>query len=221
MGTLTKYSLRNVPCDVLVETGTGSGASLMHALRSGRFRQLFSVEIHKESADKARQLFRGYPQVKIYNSDSESALRDIFMRVQPSDRLFFFLDAHFPGEFDAQFQGYDDMVPDRVTLPLEHELALIQAHRPTSQDLIVVDDLRLYEQGPFERGNLASGFANMPDAIRNLDFLPRIFPDRQFARDYRDEGYLYITPSGMEFSLQRLSPLERAIRTLRRSMGTA
>jgi hypothetical protein len=221
MGTLTKYSMRHVPCDVFVETGTGSGASLMHALRSGRFRQLFTVEIHQESANKAAHLFRKHAQVKVYHSDSETALKDIFKQVRASDRLFFFLDAHFPGEFDTQFKGYEDSVPDRITLPLEHELALIQQHRPDSEDLIVVDDLRLYEQGPFEQGNLASGFANMPDAIRNLDFVPRIFPDRQITRDYRDEGYLYIAASGKEFSFQRLGLLERAVRTLRKSMGNS
>jgi hypothetical protein len=219
MGTLTKYDLRKIPCDIFVETGTGSGASLLHALHSGRFRKLFSVEIHRESADKASELFSKHSQVKIYNSDSESALRNIFKQVESSDCLFFFLDAHFPGEFGAHFKGYGDSVPDRITLPLEHELDLIQQHRPLSQDLIVVDDLRLYEQGPFERGNLPSGFANMPDAIRNLHFLPRIFPDRHIVRDYRDEGYLFILPKGREFRFERLDPLQRVLRTLRKSIG--
>lgn len=180
MGTLTKYSLSRVPCNIFVETGTGSGTSLMHALKSKRFKQLFSVEIHKESAERAVRLFENHPEVKIFNSDSESALIEVFKQVHPADRLFFFLDAHFPGEFSEQFDGYAGSAADRVTLPLEHELALINKHRQNSSDVIVVDDLRLYEEGPFERGNLPSGVCQHPKRDEESGFLAPNFPAAAF-----------------------------------------
>jgi hypothetical protein len=93
---------------------------------------------------------------------------------------------------------------DNISLPLEDELSLIRAARPNCQDIIVVDDLRLYEQGPFERGNLEEGFGGIPMEMRNIDFVNRIFGDRVITKDYRHEGYLIITPENVEFSLKPL-----------------
>ena len=216
MGTLANFSIRHIPCDVFVETGTGAGASLMHAIFSRRFKKLFSVEIHEASAKRVAHKFRKFKQVEIYNTDSASALLDILKRVAAYDRVFFFLDAHFPGEFSKQFHGYDEVVPDQIALPLESELSLIQQWRPDRQDVIVVDDLRLYEDGPFERGNLPPGFANIPPEFRNLDFVQRTFPDRTILRDYRDEGYLFILSPGVSFSFGDLSWSERLGKRFRR-----
>jgi hypothetical protein len=212
MGSLSKYSLRNLDCDIFVETGTGSGASLRHALLSRSFRRLFSVEIHEPSARRLIDAFSRHTEVSIYNSDSESALIDIFKRIKDSDKVFFFLDAHFPGEFSNQFSGYESCVADRTTLPLEHELALIKKYRPNCRDVIVVDDLRLYEEGPFEHGNLPSGFANIPDDMRDINFVAKLFPDRHVARDYRDEGYLFILPPGGSFAFTSLGLAEKVVR---------
>lgn len=216
MGTLTKFSLANVPCNVFVETGTGTGGTLRHALYSKTFEKLYSVEIHKESAEQVRQELFAYEQVKIFNATSADALSEIFGLLKPSDRVFFFLDAHFPGEFSKSFTGYDDIKMDNISLPLEDELSLIRAARPNCQDIIVVDDLRLYEQGPFERGNLEEGFGGIPMEMRNIDFVKRIFGDRVITKDYRHEGYLIITPENVEFSLKPLDPWSRIKRTIRK-----
>jgi hypothetical protein len=218
MGTLANYSIRGVPCDVFVETGTGAGASLMHAIFSKQFEKIFSVEIHEPSAKRAREKFKRFKNVEIQNTDSASALRDILNQVKAYDRVFFFLDAHFPGEFSKQFGGYDQVVPDQIALPLESELRLIHQLRPDRQDVIVVDDLRLYEDGPFEHGNLPSGFANIPPEFRNLDFVESIFPERTIRRDYRDEGYLFILAPGVSFSFGELSFAERLHKRFRRFM---
>jgi hypothetical protein len=41
----------------------------------------------------------------------------------------------------------------------------------------------------------------MPDVLRNVDFVERIFPDREVKRNYRDEGYLLIYPKGLRLDL--------------------
>lgn len=216
MGTLTKYSLAKLPCNVFVETGTGTGGTLKHALESKVFEKLYSVEIHKESAEQVKKELSSFNQVKIFNSTSVTALKDIFQLLKPSDRAFFFLDAHFPGEFSKNFSGYEGITVDKTTLPLEEELELIRSHRGNCEDIIVIDDLRLYEQGPFERGNLEEGFGGIPMDMRNIDFVHRIFGDRSISKDYRDEGYLIISTSSTSFSLKRLGALSRLKRNLRK-----
>lgn len=216
MGTLRKYSLAHLPCNVFIETGTGNGGTLKHALESKAFERLYSVEIHKESADQVKRELALFDQVKIFNSTSADALKEILPLLEPSDRAFFFLDAHFPGEFSKSFSGYDGITVDKTTLPLEEELELICSHRGNCEDIIVIDDLRLYEQGPFEQGNLQEGFGGIPMAMRNIDFVHRIFGDRSISKDYREEGYLIISPPSIGYSLKRLGAWSRLKRNLRK-----
>jgi hypothetical protein len=216
MGTLTKYSLAQVSCNIFIETGTGTGGTLKHALESKVFEKLYSVEIHKESAEQVKKELSSFDHVKIFNSTSTIALKDIFPLLRPSDRAFFFLDAHFPGEFYETFSGYEGITIDKTSLPLEEELELIKFHRGNCEDIIVIDDLRLYEQGPFERGNLQEGFGGIPMEMRNIDFVHRIFGDRSISKDYRDEGYLIICPSSINFSLKRLGAMSRLKRNFRK-----
>ena len=216
MGTLTKYSLVHLPCNVFVETGTGTGGTLKHALQSKAFKKLYSVEIHKESAEQVKEELSSFEQVKIFNSTSADGLKEIFQLLEHSDRAFFFLDAHFPGEFAKNFAGYEGITVDKTTLPLEEELQLIRSYRGNCNDIIVIDDLRLYEQGPFERGNLHEGFGGIPMEVRNIDFVYKIFGDRSISKDYRDEGYLIISPHNVSFSLKRLGAWSRLKRNFRK-----
>jgi hypothetical protein len=57
MGKLAHFSIKNIPADIFVETGTGTGSSLMHAILSKRFKNLFSVEIHELSAKRVKEKF--------------------------------------------------------------------------------------------------------------------------------------------------------------------
>ena len=221
MGTLTKYQMGSTGCNIFVETGTGSGGSLMHAYASGAFDKLYSVEIHKESAEKVRKRFEFVDSIKIFNTTSEYALREIFKLISPSDRVFFFLDAHFPGEHAADFLGYENIGGDSITLPLETELKLIQDLRPNSKDLIVVDDLRIYENGPYERGNLPDDFGGLSADVRNIKFLDALFPSRKICKDYKDEGYLIISEPDSNFKLTRLSAFQRFARNMRRRFAKA
>lgn len=216
MGTLTKYLLTQTGCNVFVETGTGSGGSLEHAYLSGNFDKLYSVEIHKESAEKVIKKFSHVEKITIFNSTSEFALNEIFKILKPEDRVFFFLDAHFPGEHAADFLGYDKISTDILTLPLEHELRLIYAARSSSNDVIVVDDLRIYENGPYERGNLPLDFGGIPADFRNIKFVDDLFENRKVHKDFRDEGYLIISPEKAQFELKRLSNWQRLLRNLRK-----
>ncbi len=218
MGTLRKYERSQSGCNVFFETGAGTGASLEHAISNGGFDHYYSVEIHDETARKAKAYFEGKKNVTILNCDSASAsgLKEVLPKLSKSDKVFFFLDAHFSGEVSDKFCGYDEVEINKVNLPLENELELIRKMRPPSQDIVVVDDLRIYEDGEYENGNLPVGMLNLPEAIRNIDFVYRIFAGHAIFRLFFDEGYLLIMSKGSTFSLKKLSKLYRFQRRVRR-----
>ncbi len=72
MGSLSRYSLSQTNCNVFVETGTGKGASLKHAILSNNFNKFYSIEIHPETAKLAQINFKKYSNLEIINNDSEN-----------------------------------------------------------------------------------------------------------------------------------------------------
>jgi hypothetical protein len=213
MGTLRKYDLSSCGCIYFFETGTGLGASLRHALHNGRLKKLFSTEIHEQTAIKAQALFQNKPAVEIINENSTIALKKILPLLDPYKPILFFLDAHFPGEVSENY-SYDQNVHDDVTMPLKEELKIIKTLRPTSPDILIVDDLNLYEDGPFENGNIVKSYANIKNEERDLSFVSEIFGDKNISRDFRDEGYLILKPYGSTFCLRELPMLYRLKRSL-------
>lgn len=200
MGSLHKYRLDIFPCDIFFETGTGQGDSLEYA-RSYPFRRLYSAEIDKSTAELARDRFSAFNYVKIVQGDSVDVLEEVLPTLDSDSRCLFFLDAHFPGEMSDQFIGYSKIEMNAVSLPLERELEVIRKYRAHCQDVIIVDDLRIYEDGPYRHGNLPAKIPKLPASLRHVDFISRIFPDRQVMRNYRDEGYLLIYPKGLHLDL--------------------
>jgi hypothetical protein len=194
MGSLHTFILEDINCGVFFETGTGTGASLEYAAGHKQFRRLYSVEIHAATAAKAADYFKHDPRISVLNLDSEAALRQVLPTIAAEERIFFFLDAHFPGEAAPDFAGYRADQPLALKLPLERELELIRQWRGASRDVIIIDDLRLYENGPFESGNVPPESENLTPAQKNIDFAARLFPERELHRDYRNEGYLIIAP---------------------------
>ncbi len=217
MGTLRKYEMKTSLCKVFFETGTGLGHSLQHALDNGNFDNLYSTEIYKETANRAIIKFKKYKYVQILNTNSITALAATLPTIPPDVPILFFLDAHFPGEVE---QGYDYATndPSSLNLPLEEELCLIKKLRSNSQDVIVVDDLKIYENGRYENGNIGDNFANIEQTWRNLDFLNNLFFNKSIERLYLDDGYLIIKPHDSKFTLNKVSTLYRTKRTIKKNI---
>ena len=96
MGSLTRFDLAIYDCDIFFETGTGTGASLLHALNNGRFEKIYSVEIHPKTAERAYLRFQEHANQKIINSDSASALRSILPQIHADIRILLFFRCPFP-----------------------------------------------------------------------------------------------------------------------------
>jgi hypothetical protein len=218
MGTLRKYALNDTGCDIFFETGTGLGHSLKHALDNGKFKKIYSSEIHTETALKAQKLFEKNISVKIINANSLTALKEVLTKVPLSTPICFFLDAHFPGEVEKDF-NYSNNVPNNQSMPLKDELIFISSLRKDSEDIIIIDDLKLYEDGPFANGVIDKNFANIPDSFRDLSFVYQLYPLKKIERDYQDDGYLIIKPQTSSFSLKKVSQFYRFKRSLKKNIA--
>lgn len=192
MGLLQQFDLsKHVGTrPVFIETGTANGHSLKYAA-SYDFEHLYSIEIDAECACNAAKLFEDDKRIMVLCGSSSSVLPKILYRHdQP---VIFWLDAHFPGEMHGLPYNHEKNMSLR--LPLERELVIIKELRDISNDYFIIDDLRIYEDGPFE-GGIWSDRKTMGG--NGIDFVYRLFQDtHEIVRDYRNEGYIILKPKCM------------------------
>lgn len=193
MGSIRRFNLTKICSDydtsAFFETGTFWGDGVDYALASP-FLQLLSAEVVPEIADKAKARFASIPRVEIIEDSSEKALSDRAASIEHN--CVFWLDAHYPGA-DAGMNAYDKDMDEAMRLPLAREIATIHRLRKSYSDVIIIDDLRIYEDGPFANGNVPADA--LPGKDRNINFVFRHFRwSHVIIRSYLDEGYILLFP---------------------------
>lgn len=180
---ISKYSIK-----YYVETGTGVGECLKYVLNYD-LEEFHSIEIHPKLYESAKSKLENISNCKIHLGNSYEILPIILQKI--TSPTLFFMDAHFPGA-DFGYSGYGSESDYNKRLPLENELKVISKFKDTSKDVILIDDLRIYEDGPFAGGNW--------DARRHLggngiQFIYDIFGKTHVVtKDYRDQGYILLFP---------------------------
>ena len=177
-----------------IETGTGVGDSLGHALKFKNFKQLFSVEYDEKLFKKALVNFKDV-RLNLINDLSRIALPHIMKMISEENNFLLFLDAHFPGadfgtDPDRYVKSFTDFGKDSI--PLEEELNTIKKYRSKSRDVILIDDVWIYEDGPFEAGNWSERHKL---SIGNRDFIKNLFQDsHEISINYKQQGYFVLIP---------------------------
>ena len=168
-----------------VETGTGRGSSLLHAVGSG-FAFCVSIEIDEATAIAARTMVGDAGA--ILHGDSVEILPKL--AAGSREPTLWWLDAHFPGSYrGVPIESHADR---RVTMPLEAELRAICAARDVRCDVFLLDDLRIYERGHFHHGNMGD---DVSWPVTGCAFVKELLGETHtIGRDYRDEGYLVCLP---------------------------
>jgi hypothetical protein len=196
MGVLADFDLERLiadrGCRYLVETGTGAGRGVEFAARHD-FIQIYSIEImHKLALDVALR-FAADPKVTIIHGKSERGIKEALAEIPAQAPVIFWLDAHYPGA-DFRLAAYDAEKNHDVRLPLERELRLVAQLRDISRDVFLIDDLRIYEDGPYDEGACPAVSLPAPE-LRHLRFVDDILgPTHLIERLYRRTGYLCAYP---------------------------
>jgi hypothetical protein len=177
-----------------VETGTARGDSLALAAALPQWRSLHSIEIVPELADSARARFAGDKRVQIWEGDSGGMLSCVLQKL-PAEPCLFWLDAHFPGAHTGADYAAEAVVDRR--LPLQAEVEAIAAARPGARDVLLIDDARIYQRGPYAGGELPDDWPPLAGVKRSLDFVRNAYGKTHgVVVDYSDQGYVMVVPKG-------------------------
>jgi hypothetical protein len=115
---------------ILVETGTCLG-DMVHSCHK-HFKQIYSVELDKTLAFKARERFKLYKHIKILQGDSSDELIGILSEIHKP--ALFWLDGHYSEGITAK---------GKLNTPIIQELTHILNH-PLKNHLILIDDARCF-----------------------------------------------------------------------------
>jgi len=184
-----KYSLVNY-----IETGTGMGDCLEYIVSNFQFDTYSTIEINQTICNSAifRLQSRGVnlSKVQFINSKSKPALEKILPNI--NGNTLFFLDAHFPGA-DFHLASYFDEKDENTRIPLKKELeTIVRLKKGFEKDVFVIDDLRIYEDGPFEGGNWELRQALGSEGI---DFIYELLSNtHDITKNYKSQGYIIALP---------------------------
>tara|TARA_Y100001938_G_C8090024_1_gene434452 strand:- start:1862 stop:2473 length:612 start_codon:yes stop_codon:yes gene_type:complete len=198
MGVLRSFDLSLYEAECFVETGTQKGVGLDYALQHD-YKELHSIEINEEYYNFCTQKYKFVDKVKLYHGDSETRIDDVLLAIEKFDSCFFWLDAHLPTDPGSQMKKEYTCSSDKIEFPLEVELQAIKEGRPAKDDIILIDDLRIYLDGPFQYpGHTWPHRAKYPDFFPHKDgikFIEEMFEDtHSFHKIYNHEGYLLLLP---------------------------
>lgn len=193
MGSLSRFDLGRIIKEYrtpnMFETGTFWGDGVAYASQF-QFNKIISAEIIPEIAVKAKSRFIADDKIEIIESDSIAALEKRLPHLKGN--TVFWLDAHYPGA-DAGLADYENDDNEILRLPLIKELELIGKYRGKYQDVLLLDDLRIYEDGPFQNGPVPPNA--LPKSIRSIDFVYNYFGATHYIfKSYLDEGYILLLP---------------------------
>jgi hypothetical protein len=192
MGFLRRFDLARYRAHygltTLFETGTFRGGGVQSGIDFG-FERIYSVEIIDELFQDNVERFSANKNVTILKGESAAVLDATLPDI--SSNILFWLDAHCPGA-DHGLTDYNTEPNERVRCPLESELKVIKKHRDGHPDVFIIDDLRMYEPGKYEGGDL-------PDYIRppagGIEFIYRLFSgSHHVVKLTYDEGYVVLLP---------------------------
>lgn len=196
MGSLQHFNLAGLAqlhgLEHFVETGTAQGDGLAQAQQVKAFKTLHSIEIVPELVVAAEARFRGDDRITLWRGDSREMLARI-LDVLPQEPCLFWLDAHFPGAHTgADYAAEADV---RKRLPLEDEVNLIRAMRRNVRDVLLLDDARIYQGGPYGGGELPDDWPPLKGVKRSLDFVRDAYGSTHgVVVDYADQGYVMVVP---------------------------
>ena len=187
---LDYYDIKN-----FVETGTGQAEVVRSVYEANEDLNIHTIEVVEEIFDQNKIKFSYLKDVSWHLGTSFKILPEILPTFDGN--TLFWMDAHFPGA-DFGLSSYGDEKDMDKRLPLQKELESIVQSRDVKNDVFVIDDLRIYEDGPFETGNWDERTKYGGDGI---GFIEDIFEDTHYiGRSYNAQGSVILFPITRDMS---------------------
>lgn len=178
-----------------VESGTGDCSSMKIAADLNLFENLYGIDLDEDLYNRAVSMFKS--SVKMYNGYSKDEMLKIVGELSDRPTLFW-LDAHFPG---ADYKGvkYDAEKDDSKRIPLEAELKIISENRDITNDVFIIDDLRIYADLPGGSWEFRS-----TAGAENHDFIETLIGKTHLlVEHHQDQGYMLGFPLSVSEEIVR------------------
>jgi hypothetical protein len=197
MGLLKTFDLSKYKTKSFIETGTENGHGIDHVLLYDQFESINSVEINEQFYKSAKNKYQKEDRVKLWLGSSEEKMNEILISIEKYDSCLFWLDAHLPSDPGSKYKH--ERLTDEIEFPLQKELEIIFNNRDTKNDYFIIDDLRIYIDGPFQYVAKSWPYIEMyPTFFPHSDgigFIEKLFSKtHNIIKDYRHEGYLLLNP---------------------------
>ena len=178
------YDIKN-----FVETGTGQAEVVRSVYEADESLNIHTIEVVPEIFDQNKIKYSYLKDVSWHLGTSFKILPVILPTFDGN--TLFWMDAHFPGA-DFGLSSYGDEKDMDKRLPLQKELESIVQSRDVRNDVFVIDDLRIYEDGPFEGGNWDERTKYGGDGI---GFIEEMFEKTHYVgRSYNAQGSVILFP---------------------------
>jgi hypothetical protein len=178
------YDIKN-----FIETGTGQAEVVQTVVEADDTLNIHTIEVIPEIYDKNKINFSYLKDVNWHLGTSFDILPEILPDLKGT--TLFWMDAHFPGA-DFGLSSYGDEKDDDKRLPLKKELETIVENRDVTNDVFVIDDLRIYEDGPFGDGNWEDREKYGGDGI---EFIEELFDETHYVvKSYNAQGSILLFP---------------------------
>lgn len=160
LSTARKYNQNAV----FIETGTYMGDTVEYV--KNQFSKIYSIELSRELAEKARQRFASNNKIAIVQGDSAAQLANILQLVHAPCLLW--LDGHYSSEFWVGDEYVVTAKGEKET-PILEELRQVANHS-IKNHVILIDDARLFV-----------GKSDYPHMKELRSFVAVNFPNHKFA----------------------------------------
>jgi len=185
-----KQMLQDFQISNFVESGTGDGSSMDKVLLAEVVDNSYGVELDDELYANLEEKYKGLDYVHLYKGYTEDCFDKVISQLDGSPTLWW-LDAHFPGA-DYGDAGYGAEEDINKRLPMEKELQIMVQNRDLSNDIIFMDDLRIYVDRPFVAGPWSQRKLYGADGY---DFVEQLIGDTHILIEHHgDQGYLLAFP---------------------------
>jgi hypothetical protein len=173
-----------------VETGTLRGETLDY-VKYFTFKKLYSMEIMKSLYDECIAKYKSEDKIALYHGDTSKDFHQLLKDIPEEENTLFWLDAHFPGAEGCGL-SYDHSDDVHARIPLQQELEQIKECRSLDTDVFIIDDLRVYEDGPYEDGNWED---RNKLGGNGIEFIEDFFEETHILQKlYNHQGYLLGVP---------------------------
>lgn len=184
------YKIKN-----LIETGTGAAEVVRDVSSIDKNLNIHTIEIIEPLYEKNKINFSYLKNVNWHLGSSTIVLPKILPTLVGN--TLFWMDAHFPGA-DFGFASYEDEKDPDKRLPLKKELEIIIKNKDITNDVFVLDDLWIYEDGPYETGNWEKRSTCGAD---NIDFVNEFFEGTHYIiRSYIAQGFIILFPLSLDIT---------------------